>query len=66
MSSAELDRLARIGQLKQEPPMPGEVEGLSRSGESRLRDAPRPELSYPWKADSTLPTTQRMLCRSQR
>ena len=35
MASAELEKLARIGQLKHEPPAADEVEGLKRSGEAR-------------------------------
>jgi hypothetical protein len=39
MTSAELERLVGIGQLKREAPVEGEVEGLVRSGETRLADA---------------------------
>jgi len=39
MTSVELENLAKIGKLKQEPPSIREYEGLLRSGESRLADA---------------------------
>ncbi len=39
MTSAELDNLARIGKLKEEPGSPTEIEGLLRSGRTRLTDA---------------------------
>ena len=51
MSSAELERLARIGQLKVEPAAEGEVEGLRRSGEHRLADAARSDLSLESRFD---------------
>ncbi len=51
MTSPELERLARIGKLKQEPPATGEIEGLRRSGEARLDDAPRAELSIESRFD---------------
>jgi hypothetical protein len=44
MTSAELERLVGIRQLKREPPATGEVEGLRRSGEARLGDAANPAL----------------------
>ncbi len=45
MTHPELDNLVRIGQLKTEPPSEGEIEGLLRSGQLRLDDAGRKELS---------------------
>jgi hypothetical protein len=45
MTSPELENLVRAGKLKREPPAAGEIEGLRRSGEARLADAQRPELS---------------------
>lgn len=44
MPSSELDNLVRIGKLKEEPPGRSELEGLIRSGEARLADAPRTDL----------------------
>jgi hypothetical protein len=41
----------RTGKLKREPPAAGELEGLRRSGEARLADAPRPELSIESRFD---------------
>jgi len=51
MSSAELDNLARIGQLKREPPAPRELVGLRISGERRLADAQRAELAFDSRFD---------------
>ncbi len=51
MTSSELENLVRIGQLKREPPTPGEVEGLPRSGETRLSDAINPSLSLESRFD---------------
>jgi hypothetical protein len=45
MTSPELDRLVQIGALKTEPPRQAEIEGLIRSGEARLADAKRLDLS---------------------
>lgn len=45
MTSPELENLVRIGQLKREPPAAGEVDGLRRSGEARLADAGKRDLS---------------------
>ena len=39
MTSANLENLAKIGQLKLEPPAQGEVDGLLKSGRRRLKDA---------------------------
>ena len=35
MTSAELENLVRLGQLKREPPVTSEIRGLLRSGEAR-------------------------------
>jgi hypothetical protein len=51
MSSAELDNLARIGQLKREPPGARELSGLLASGERRLADARRAELAFDSRFD---------------
>jgi hypothetical protein len=51
MTSTELENLMRTGKLKREPPAAGELEGLRRSGEARLADAPRPELSIESRFD---------------
>ena len=39
MSSANLDNLAKIGQLKKEPPDQAEFEGLMQAGRNQLKDA---------------------------
>ena len=41
MSSAELDNLVRIGNLKREPASPRELRGLRESALARLADAGR-------------------------
>lgn len=51
MPQAELDNLVRIGQLKTVPLAQAEVEGLVRSGNRRLADAMRPELSHESRFD---------------
>ena len=51
MSHPQLDNLARIGQLKLEPPGEGELRGLVRSGTRRLDDAAREELSLESRFD---------------
>lgn len=51
MSSPELDNLEKIGKLKREAPRRSEVEGLLRSGETRLRDAGREDLSVESRFD---------------
>jgi hypothetical protein len=51
MTSPELENLVRTGKLKREAPAAGEVEGLRRSGEARLADAPKPELSIESRFD---------------
>ena len=45
MPLPELDNLARIGKLKQEPAEQNELAGLLRSGQVRLADAKRETLS---------------------
>jgi len=39
VTSANLENLAKIGQLKREPPAQAEVGGLLKSGRKRLKDA---------------------------
>jgi len=39
VTSANLENLAKIGQLKREPPAQAEVDGLLKSGRKRLKDA---------------------------
>lgn len=51
MQSAPLDSLVRIGQLKKEPPAQSEIDGLIHSGEVRLKDAERIELSLEGRFD---------------
>jgi hypothetical protein len=51
MTQRELDNLVRIGQLKKEQPVKSELEGLLRSGQSRLLDAERSELSLESRFD---------------
>jgi hypothetical protein len=51
MTSADLDNLVRIGKLKREPPSKTEFEGLCQSGEARLRDAERADLSLESRFD---------------
>lgn len=51
MTSPELENLVRAGKLKREPPAAGERDGLRRSGEARLADAQRPELSIESRFD---------------
>lgn len=51
MTSPELDNLVKIGKLKREPASDEEIAGLLRSGEERLNDAGRAELSYPSRFD---------------
>lgn len=51
MSSAELENLARIGQLKREPPGARELAGLLASGERRLADARRADLAFDSRFD---------------
>ena len=51
MPQRELDNLVRIGQLKTEQPAKSELEGLLRSGQSRLTDAERADLSLESRFD---------------
>jgi hypothetical protein len=51
MPSEQLENLVRSGQLKPEPADSDEIVGLIRSGEERLRDAERPELSVSSRFD---------------
>ena len=51
MTSAELENLVRLGQLKREPPVASEIRGLLRSGEARLTDAAHRALSLESRFD---------------
>jgi hypothetical protein len=51
MSSAELDNLVRAGKLKREQPSRKELETLRGSGERRLGDAERNDLSFDSRFD---------------
>ena len=51
MTSANLDNLARIGQLKAEPASQAEFDGLLRSGRARLIDARNASLSLESRFD---------------
>ncbi len=51
MSSAELENLVRLGQLKREAPVAAEIRGLLRSGEARLTDAANRALSLESRFD---------------
>ena len=51
MASTELENLLRIGKLKAEPPAVHEIEGLLRSGKTRLRDAARLDLGIESRFD---------------
>ena len=51
MAIRQLDNLVAAGQLKPEPPSASEIDGLMRSGEARLRDAGREELSLESRFD---------------
>lgn len=51
MSLPLLDNLARIGQLKAEPPAQAELDGLMRSGQVRLTDAMNATLSLESRFD---------------
>lgn len=42
MTSKNLENLAKIGKLKAEPPAQAEIDGLLRSGSTRLNDARKP------------------------
>ncbi len=51
MTSEQLENLARIGQLKKEPPRADELSGLKRSGLARMADAERADLSFESRFD---------------
>lgn len=51
MTSAELENLVRLGQMKREPPVASEIRGLLRSGEARLTDAANRALSLESRFD---------------
>lgn len=51
MPSSPLANLARIGQLKAEPPAQAEFDGLLRSGQVRLADAQNPALGLESRFD---------------
>lgn len=51
MTSPELERLVEIDLLKKETPLQPELDGLYRSGVSRLDDAERTELSFDSRFD---------------
>lgn len=51
MTSSPLDNLVRIGQLKAEPPVQVEFDGLVRSGRLRLTDAENTALSLESRFD---------------
>ncbi len=51
MPLAELERLADLGYLKREPPAWAELEGLIRSGATRLADAQNEDISAEGRFD---------------
>jgi hypothetical protein len=51
MSSGNLENLARIGSLKQEPADWKEIDGLLESGRARMQDAGRPDLAFESRFD---------------
>jgi hypothetical protein len=51
MPSPELENLVRLGQLKREPSVDSEIQGLLRSGEARLSDARNRSLSLESRFD---------------
>lgn len=51
MPKQKLDNLVLIGDLKAEPPARAEIEGLIRSGETRLRDAENENLAIQSRFD---------------
>jgi len=51
MTSPEFENLVRTGKLKREPPAAGELEGLQHSGEARLADATKSDLSIESRFD---------------
>jgi hypothetical protein len=50
-SSSNLENLARIGQLKAEPPAQSELDGLMASGRRRLKDAKNRQLALESRFD---------------
>ena len=51
MSSQQLDNLVRIGKLKAELASQSEIDGLMRSGASRIKDAENEQLSIESRFD---------------
>jgi hypothetical protein len=51
LTREKLENLARIGQLKLQPPKREEINGLISSGKSRLQDAQRQDLSLESRFD---------------
>ncbi|MCL5734239.1 MAG: hypothetical protein M1274_01405, partial [Actinobacteria bacterium] len=51
MTLSELENLLKAGKLKSEAATQAEVDGLVRSGEARLIDARRPDLSLESRFD---------------
>lgn len=51
MTSDNLENLVGIGHLTEEPPSADELAGLRRSGQSRLSDAERTDLSFESRFD---------------
>jgi hypothetical protein len=51
MPSQQLDNLVRIGQLKAEPAVQAEIDGLMRSGAARIKDAENTQLSLESRFD---------------
>jgi hypothetical protein len=51
MSSDSLENLVRIEKLKREAPRSDELEGLLHSGQARLKDAGRGDLTYESRFD---------------
>lgn len=51
MSSDNLENLVRIDKLKREEPRSDELEGLLHSGQARLKDADRGDLTYESRFD---------------
>ena len=51
MTSDNLENLVGIGKLTKEPPSADELAGLRRSGETRLSDAERTDLSFESRFD---------------
>jgi hypothetical protein len=51
MPLQQLENLVRIGQLKVEPPVKSELDGLMRSGAARIKDAESSQLSIESRFD---------------